>query len=61
MKLSEMDENAPRFRKTGANKEGEDQGSKDSRKIHVSGFPVEWKNEDMANFFKVFVSHCISK
>ena len=58
MKLSEMGENAPRFRKAvpkEKEKEEEDQGPKDSRKIHVNGFPLTWKNEDMENFFKEFV------
>ena len=43
MKLSEMGENAPRFRKAvpkEKEKEEEDQGPKDSRKIHVNGFPL---------------------
>lgn len=56
MKLSEMGENAPRFRKyPSKDKDADDQGPKDSRKIHVNGFPLEWKNEDIENFFKEFV------
>lgn len=50
MKLSETDDNAPRFRKGSK----EDQNS-DSRKIHVKGVPFEWKNSDMETFFKKFV------
>lgn len=61
MKLSEMGENAPRFRKTSTKeKDVDDQGPKDSRKIHVNGFPLEWKNDDIENFFKEFVSFIIT-
>ena len=52
MKMAESKENAPRYRKA---KEEISQGTKDSRKIHVSGFPLSWKNSDIENFFKQYV------
>ncbi len=58
MKYAAAQDNAPRFRKEPSVKISEDQGPKDSRKIHVSGFPLTWTNEDIEHFFQQFVPLC---
>ena len=32
-----------------------DQGPRDSRKVHVNGFPMEWTNEEFKSFFDKYV------
>ena len=31
------------------------QGPRDSRKIHVNGFPMEWTNDEFKSFFDKYV------
>ena len=35
-----------------------DQGPKDSRKLHVNGFPITWTNDDINKFFSDYVVGC---
>ena len=55
MKYAAAQDNAPRFRKDEAPKAQEEKVPKDARKIHVSGFPLTWTNEDVEQFFSQYV------
>ena len=56
MKYANAKENAPKYRKeTTKQKLPEDQGCKDSRKIHVNGIPREWSNDDIRRYFEQIV------
>ena len=55
MKYAAAQDNAPRFRKDEAPKAQEEKVPKDARKIHVSGFPLTWTNEDVEQFFSHYV------
>lgn len=55
MKYAAAQDNAPHFRKDEAPKAQEEKVPKDARKIHVSGFPLTWTNEDVEQFFSQYV------
>ena len=55
MKYAAAQDNAPRFRKDQGPKVTEEKVPKDARKIHVSGFPLTWTNEDVEHFFSQYV------
>lgn len=63
MKYASAQENAPRFCKGQAPKKPEEKVPKDARKIHVSGFPLSWTNEDIEQFFSQYVggSECCTR
>ncbi|KAK8827011.1 hypothetical protein WA577_007512 [Blastocystis sp. JDR] len=54
MKYAAAQDNAPHFRKDEAPKAQEEKVPKDARKIHVSGFPLTWTNEDVEQFFSQY-------
>ena len=55
MKFASVGDNAPKFRKQAPKEVENDQGQRDSRKVHVTGFPLDWKNEDLTDYFKKIV------